>query len=389
MRIAVVGCGPGGLACALFLHRAGHEVAIFDQFEKPRPMGSGLLIQPSGQSVLARLGLLERIVQLSAPVTRLYGINVAGGKRALDMEYRHLGTDSCAYGIHRASLFETLFDAVRGENIAIYTGHRLIGAAANQGEGVELQFEGLASTAFDLLVDASGSNSGLATGKVNVLPFAALWTTVDMAAGTEVAVSALDQRYLGAQKMAGIMPIGANPDSGNPGAALFWSIKPEEWPIVQERGFSAWQAEFLELWPEARPFVEQIDGFERLTLAVYRHRTGRAVSHSSIFHIGDSWHSTSPQLGQGANMALLDAEALANAISDASDINDVARHYSYARADHVALYQALSYIFTPLYQSTSALLPVLRDTIIHHGARLPVVRSMIAHIVSGNLGRFS
>jgi salicylate hydroxylase len=120
MRIAVIGCGPGGLASALFLHRAGYAVTLFDQFDQPKAMGSGLLIQPSGQGILAQLGLLDQVRKLSAPVTRLYGVNATNGKRALDMEYCHLGSDVHALGIHRASLFEVLFGAVRGAGISIH-----------------------------------------------------------------------------------------------------------------------------------------------------------------------------------------------------------------------------------------------------------------------------
>lgn len=388
MKIAIAGCGPGGLASALLLHRAGHDVTLYDQFERPRPLGSGLLIQPSGQAVLDKLGLLEKIRDVSAPVTRLFGLNVANGKRALDMEYRHLGTGVTALGIHRASLFQTLFDAVIAEGLAIRPAHLLVGAVERDGF-VYPVFDTGEGEPCDLLIDASGANGPLAAGSATQLPFAALWTTVDMPAENPIAGSALDQRYFAAHKMAGIMPAGINPDSGNAGAALFWSIKPEDYPALQQRGLAAWQREYLALWPEAEPFVRQVKSLDQLTLAIYRHRTGKPASGQRIFHIGDSWHCTSPQLGQGANMALLDAAAIAAAIGQAVDIGEIARSYRHLRSDHVWLYQLLSAVFTPLYQSDSRLLPWLRDTMIHHVARLPLVRSLIAQVVSGNLGRFS
>ena len=60
MRVAVVGCGTGGPAAALLLKAAGHDVEIFERFNTPSPIGAGLLLQPTGQAVLARLGLLAR-----------------------------------------------------------------------------------------------------------------------------------------------------------------------------------------------------------------------------------------------------------------------------------------------------------------------------------------
>jgi salicylate hydroxylase len=125
-----------------------------------------------------------------------------------------------------------------------------------------------------------------------------------------------------------------------------------------------------------------------LTLAIYRHRTGRPVTQKRIFHIGDSWHCTSPQLGQGANMALIDAASFATAVEGGGRIDEIGRRYSHMRTDHVRLYQLLSRVFTPLYQSDSRALPVVRDAIIHHFARRPLVRQLIAQLVSGNFGKF-
>lgn len=389
MKIAIAGCGPGGLASALFLKQSGHDVTLYDQFAAPRALGSGLLIQPSGQAVLAQLGLLEQIRTLAAPVTRLTGINVDNGKRALDMEYSHLGTDVCALGIHRASLFSTLYDAVIAQDIVTQTDCKLVSAIAGNSD-IVLQFDnGCSAGPFDILIDATGAHGPLTHGLSTILPFAALWTTVDQPKNSDIALDALDQRYRASRKMAGIMPVGINPATGNAGAALFWSIKPEDFGPLQAGGLGAWREKFLALWPEAEDFASQINAFDDFTLAVYVHRTGRPVSNRRIFHIGDSWHCTSPQLGQGANMALIDAAAIATAIGRSTSLDEIERHYRHLRSDHVRVYQALSYVFTPLYQSENRILPKLRDFIIHHGARKPLVRTLIAQLVSGNLGKFS
>lgn len=389
MHIAIAGCGPAGLASALFLKRGGHTVTLFDQFDTPRPMGSGLLIQPSGQQVLAELRLLDKIRALSAPVTHLSGVNVQNGKRALDMEYLHMGTGVCALGIHRASLFDTLFDAVTAEGIKIEPGCRLESADVHPNYIEPLFDHGRSMGSFDLLIDATGAHGPLAQGNQTQLPFAALWTTVDRPENFEIGAPALDQRYWAASKMAGIMPVGVNPATGNEGAALFWSIKPSDFPALRDRGVEAWRAEFLALWPEAEAFAAQIRSLDDFTLAIYTHRTGVPSNRQRIFHIGDSWHCTSPQLGQGANMALIDAAAIAEAIGGSDDPETIAKRYRHLRFDHVKLYQMLSYVFTPLYQSESTLLPVLRDLVIHYTARMPLIRSLIAQVVSGNLGKFS
>jgi salicylate hydroxylase len=61
LDIAVAGAGPAGLAAALSLRQDGHRVRIYERFETARPIGSGLLLQPTGQAVLASLGLWDKM----------------------------------------------------------------------------------------------------------------------------------------------------------------------------------------------------------------------------------------------------------------------------------------------------------------------------------------
>ena len=81
LDIAIAGAGPAGLATALYLKRAGHNVTIFERFEEPKPVGSGLILQPTGLSVLADLGLLDDILALGSRIKRLHGAVASTGRR--------------------------------------------------------------------------------------------------------------------------------------------------------------------------------------------------------------------------------------------------------------------------------------------------------------------
>ncbi|MEJ0040072.1 MAG: FAD-dependent monooxygenase [Gammaproteobacteria bacterium] len=118
-NIAVCGCGPAGLAAALFLHRAGHRVRVFERFETPRPVGSGLLLQPTGLGVLAELGMVERLMSLGSPIDRIFGRIASSDRVVLDVRYSALGKGWRALAIHRAALFGTLHDAVSAAGIEI------------------------------------------------------------------------------------------------------------------------------------------------------------------------------------------------------------------------------------------------------------------------------
>jgi len=79
----------------------------------------------------------------------------------------------------------------------------------------------------------------------------------------------------------------------------------------------------------------------------------------------------SPQLGQGANMALIDAAVLANTWESRSDIPSVFEDYSKRRKRHIAYYQLSSRIMTPLYQSHYPL-GWLRDWGTMIGRKIPI-----------------
>lgn len=385
-RIAIVGCGPGGLAAALMLRRAGHNVTLFEQFTEAQPVGSGLLIQPAGQAVLATCGLLDNLKALAARVGRLHGISVTSGRRALDVNYEHAGEGAPALGVHRASLFAVLMDAVRAAEIPVLVNHKLV-AAKETSDAITPVFAAQgAGTSFDLLVDASGARSPLVSGKSVELPFGALWATVDIPENGDVPPAALNQRYLRARQMAGIMPIGHNPETGNAGAAIFWSVRRADAAHGMAGDAGPIREAFCALWPEAAPYVSQVQSIDDWTLATYHHRTGNPAASPRRISIGDSWHCTSPQLGQGANMALIDAAALARALDEATDLVEVGRRYRQLRQFHVSLYQTLSWLFTPLYQSGDRVRPLLRDLSTHYLGGMPLARNLIALTVSGGLG---
>ena len=147
----------------------------------------------------------------------------------------------------------------------------------------------------------------------------------------------------------------------------------------------AWRDEVRGLWPETEPILDAIAGPEALTLARYAHFTLRRPFASRVVCIGDSAHATSPQLGQGANMALLDAMALGVALTRQTDLSEAFRAYANARRRHIRAYQLASRLFTPVFQSDSRVLPELRDRLSSPMVGLPFVPTLLARIVAGEL----
>lgn len=388
LHIAIAGAGPAGLAAALRLKRDGHRMTVFERFTEPKPLGSGLILQPTGLSVLDDLGLFGEIQALGSRIDRLHGTDAMTGRTVLDVRYDARPGGRFGVAVHRAALFGVLYRATQREGIEIVTGAEL--DAVELGEQTRLvDAKGRGLGSFDLVIDATGARSKLRrsagfTTETKPLAYGAFWASLDWR-GAGFDAHALTQRYRRASVMIGVLPIGSAEADGRKMAAFFWSLKPADVERAQAEGLATWKARVGSLWPECSCYLDQIDDFEQLTLARYGHHTLPNPAARGFAVIGDAAHSTSPQLGQGANMALLDAAALAHALSHTSDLDAALAAYVRARRWHVRLFQALSYAFTPFYQSDSAVMPFLRDTLVATVAKLPPAPQLLASVVAGTL----
>lgn len=379
-RIAIIGAGIGGLAVAALLAADGHDPTLFERFEAPRPVGSGLVIQPVGLAVMDMLGLGDDLRRLSSPIARMLG-HGAGGRRVLDVSYP---ADAPGRGIHRAALFQLLWDRVAALGVPVETSARiedapLIGAGRRM---LRLQ-DGREYGPFDLVIDASGAGSGISPLRARPLGYGAIWGTVPWPPATALSRTQLRQRYRGASRMAGILPIGCLPGDPTPLAAVFWSMPLallDAWP---DSPLDHWKDGVTRLWPEMAPFLDPIRRNADMTVARYGHGTLRRPHAPGLVHIGDAAHRASPQLGQGANMALLDALALAHALR--APLDEALPDYAAMRRWHVRIYQGMSAAFTPMYQSGSRGLPVLRDLVLAPCSGLPGVRQMLTRLVAGTM----
>jgi 2-polyprenyl-6-methoxyphenol hydroxylase-like FAD-dependent oxidoreductase len=381
LNIGIAGCGVAGLSCAAMLARAGNRVVVFDKLAEPAPIGSGIVLQPVGLVALDAVGVGDVMRALGAPIKRLFGKVSRSDRIVLDVRYVALGDDApCGLAVHRGALFQLLFEAAKDAGAEIVPSHEVVAHES----GAFVFADGTRSARFDLLIDALGMRSPLC-GKVSEpLAFGALWANLDWREGFDS--NTLEQRYEAARMMAGVLPIGRLPGVVNTQAAFFWSLKGADHAAWRAAPIEAWKEQVLRLWPDTAPLLGQIAAHDDLVFARYLHRTLSAPVARGIAHVGDSWHCASPQLGQGANMALLDALALVRAMAARDELPDALALYARMRLWHIRLYQLASFLFTPAYQSDSATIAWLRDWIVAPLARVPPAPAVLAALVAGKIG---
>lgn len=387
--IAIVGAGVTGLSCAMMLARLGHRVAVYERFRTANVVGSGLMLQPTGLLALERMGLRAPLEALGHRIDRIHGVT-AQGATIFDIAYGDLDRSVHGLAVHRGALQSALWSGFERSGAHLEAGCEIAAVeASSDSRMAPVGSNGRLHPTADLIIDASGVRSPLRSSVCASIarPFAygAVWATV---ADIGAAPNALAQRYVDARVMIGYLPLGRVAADGPPLAAFFWSLKPGEHKNWRS-GFTAWRERVAALWPALQPVLAVFAGPDDLTLASYVQFTAKRLSHGNLVLAGDAAHSTSPQLGQGANQGMIDAVVLADAIADSPDLAGALRRYEHRRRRHVRFYQYASALMTPFFQSDSRLLARLRDLTFHRMKIVPYLhREMVSTLAGLKTGLF-
>ena len=382
LDIAIVGYGTAGQSLAVLLSRDGHRVQVFERAPRPGPAGAGFLLQPSGLQVLWRMGLLPQVLAHGAVVRRLYG-ETPCGRAVMDMRYAGLDARLHGVGMQRGALF-SLLDAAWERGDALHV-DRCIGAIDDGLRRVRDQ-HGQWHGPFDLVVATDGAASALraqvrGTRLDRPYPWGALWCL--LTAGDWPFADELRQRYVAARRMIGLLPVGTRPGDAVPRLSFFWSLPCDGFGAWERAGLEPWLDEIGQLWPEARQRLQDIAQPSHLARASYRDAVMDRWYRGRLVLAGDAAHSMSPQLGQGVNMALLDALALRDALRGQADVDAALARYQAARQAHVRLYQFWSRWLTPLFQSDRDWIAHARDLLFRPLGRMPGGRGHMLRVLSG------
>jgi 2-polyprenyl-6-methoxyphenol hydroxylase-like FAD-dependent oxidoreductase len=393
LDVGVIGCGTAGPAAALLLARRGHAVTVYERFEVPRAIGAGIILQPTGQAVLRSLGLLDPVLAKGA---RLDGLHVRhpGGGSLLELRYRDLGDGLFGLGLHRGVLFEALYGALEREpGVRLRLGVTCEGLAREPGARFSVVDDaGRVHGPHDLVVVADGARSRLRddTGLVRrdtPYPWGALWFVARDEG--RLFERELHQVVEGTHTMLGLLPTGRGPSGGElpsdvPLVSLYWSLRCDSLPEVRARRLPAFRDRVLALEPRAEGVLDQLDDIDQLLFSQYHDVVLSPWNTRAVVHLGDAAHAMSPQLGQGANLALWDARELARALdAEPVDLVRALDRYSRARRGHLGYYQWVTRLLTPFFQSDHEALGVLRDRCMPLASKVGLTRQAMLMGMSG------
>src|SRR5206468_5837962 len=85
--VVIVGAGGGGAVLGLALAQKGVRTLVLEQAPGPPKGLRGEILQPNGQRILDRLGLLARLPEKAVRAVRHFHFYRGGGERLCTIDY--------------------------------------------------------------------------------------------------------------------------------------------------------------------------------------------------------------------------------------------------------------------------------------------------------------
>ena len=329
LHVVIVGAGMGGLTAALALRQAGYSFEIYDRAPVLAPAGAGVSLWSNGIKVLNRLGLGEAVRAIGGPMQHMAYLAKSGQELCrFSLEPLVAAVGQRPYPVARTDLQRVLLDAVGAEHVSLSSNC----VAVEQDEsGATAVFASGHRARGDLVVGADGTHSiirahvlgqHIERRYVGYVNFNGLVPT-----GADLAPADTWVTYVGDHKRASLMPVGGDR------FYYFFDVPLERGQAPVATPASAELAHHFAGWPApVQRLIQRLDATRLTRGEMFDIEPLPALVKGRVALLGDSAHSTAPDLGQGGCQAMEDAWVLAHVLlTNDLGIEDALQRYQAAR----------------------------------------------------------
>ena len=318
--ILIVGGGIGGLSIARELSLRHIPCTVLERANQLNPVGAGIIMNPNAMAVLERNGLADQVRADSWPyLTR--ETRDRTGRLLATRDYRPLyESGKLAQGalVHRAHLLDVLY--------------RSLPAGTVQFGSTITQFEA------DLVIGADGIHSSVRRKFFGDIPARYMGYRSHRLIMENVADVRCFTEYLGRGQRIGLVPIGEK-------RLYVWttynSPRGEKRAPDLRRQFAQFKDETIQKLFTALPPAESIITTEIEELWADDWVRLGADGKSTVL-LGDAAHALTPNIGQGAGMAMEDAAVLAEELASGAEIEHALGNYANRRKARVEAVMRIS-----------------------------------------------
>ena len=318
LKIAIVGAGYGGAAAAKALSLLGADVSVYEQASQMREVGAGIGLRPATMHRFSQWGIFDTIANVSSP-SDYFEILTATGEPIMMDTWPEFGGQTQTHLIHRGDFIDALLSVL--PQGMVHLGHKLETIEDKGGRSV-LTFTNGKSVEADLVVGADGIKSvvreQLFSGKGPVFSGEHAYRAVISADDAHGMVVDDNLRmYMGRGTKVYLLPLRHR----NQMSFDITALCPD----------STWAPTITK-----DDLVATVEGFDERIVNIARGLDMDTVNIRAVYDIDpvDTWHTDSVVLmgdaahsmlhhqGQGANSAIEDAGALADALAEAGTVKD-------------------------------------------------------------------
>lgn len=388
--VVVVGAGGGGAVLGLALAQQGVRTIVLEQASGPPTGLRGEILQPNGQQILDRLGVLKKLpAEVVLPV-QVFEFCRAGGERLCTIDYgmlpppynRALVTlPNAAHHVILRALEEQAPGSLRygaGFKQLLWRDGKVVGLEAEcAGKALRISAK--------LTVGADGARSQVRQAlripaDLHLYPEAYLIAILDRPDGMEAA-----RYFVGRRTILGLFPAAGDK------VYLFYMIPAGSMPQVQAAGMETLRRQWLAIDPTLDRTVKSlVDWKQTAYMPTGRVRAGRWVADGAVL-IGDAAHAMNPHASQGRMQAMEDAMALADLIPTWLRRDDwsaaALAAFEQRRRPQVDMLQRLADEQVVFWNTANPLLGYLRDRVFRGLGRNRRLRYQVLATTAGLRGR--
>ena len=358
-KIGIIGAGIGGLTTAIMLHNLGYTCTLFESSPTVRGIGAGIGLASNAIKAFDYLGLEEGIVQISNPIDQ-FDICSENGKILVQADTSKISKkyDKANYAIHRADLHQFLLGQLNSNQIE--TSKELEDVKINS--NVQLKFKDHSTAEFDYVIGADGVNSKL---RQIFLPkseprYAGYWCWRGVVKLENWKSIHKNTETWGRKGRFGISPLTGN--------RVYWyaCVNSNLKDGVDKFGLEELKKLFQNYHRDIPMLLDLTDEKEVITTPIVDIQPISKFSFSDkVLLIGDAAHATTPNMGQGACMAIEDVAVLQDELKK-NDFPTAFRNFEKRRLDRTKYIIKTSWKAGEIAQTSNPVLISFRNNLLKH-----------------------
>ncbi|MET3129702.1 2-polyprenyl-6-methoxyphenol hydroxylase-like FAD-dependent oxidoreductase [Arcicella rosea] len=321
-KILVVGAGIGGQSVAIGLKKAGFEVDLIELHKEFNVYGVGIIQQANALRALDAIGVADEAMRRGSPYGKVK-LCLPHGVQIGEAGTPPIGKFPSHNGISRKILHDVLFEEAQKVGLKYRMGVT-VESIDNQPNVAHVTFTDGTKDSYDVVIAADGVNS-----KVRKLIFGEFKLSYVGLSVWRYAFKRpanLDTGYIFFNKKhkMGVIPMTADT------CYIFLNSAEGDNPLIPENQLVEKLKTYMSAYPVplVQELIPQVTDAKLVNYRVLETLKMPAPWYkNSVVVLGDAAHTTIPQLGSGAALAIEDAVVLVEELQKEGELTDVFERY--------------------------------------------------------------